>query len=337
MQPYSPLTGFTARPARTSDDALLAALWTRCDQDAGLSSTYDAATLHTLFTTPGFEAATSSQIVFDAAGNCVASASVWDFDEVPALIPLRVPIRRHLLRSALADSLITWSVERSKQALARCPEDIDVVLVIWARQGYAEREALLEKHGFTVTRTFYTMRIHMTEPPAVPPLPTGFTLRAWRYPEELLPFCATMQAAFQDHWGNTSISVEQVAEEFDHEIRTSPGFDHSLVYVVVDEATGTLAGTMVCKNETSYDTTVSHVDDVGVLRDYRGMGIATAMLRHAFAEFWRRGRPTVALNVDATNLTGALRLYERAGMAVYNVNRGWQYLLQKGTRSIINQ
>ena len=41
-----------------------------------------------------------------------------------------------------------------------------------------------------------------------------------------------------------------------------------------------------------------------------------ALLLHTFGEFYRRGQPTVVLGVDAQNLTGALRLYERAGMHV---------------------
>jgi ribosomal protein S18 acetylase RimI-like enzyme len=40
------------------------------------------------------------------------------------------------------------------------------------------------------------------------------------------------------------------------------------------------------------------------------------LLRASFAEFGRRGIPRVRLNVDSDNLTGAVSLYERAGMRV---------------------
>ena len=36
------------------------------------------------------------------------------------------------------------------------------------------------------------------------------------------------------------------------------------------------------------------------------------------AIFYRRGKPRVGLMVDSDRLTGATRLYERAGMRVYN-------------------
>jgi ribosomal protein S18 acetylase RimI-like enzyme len=41
-----------------------------------------------------------------------------------------------------------------------------------------------------------------------------------------------------------------------------------------------------------------------------------ALLQHSFAEFYQRGWRHAGLDVDASNLTGALKLYERAGMHV---------------------
>jgi ribosomal protein S18 acetylase RimI-like enzyme len=44
------------------------------------------------------------------------------------------------------------------------------------------------------------------------------------------------------------------------------------------------------------------------------------MLRIAFAEFRRRGLKGAGLGVDVQNETGALRIYERAGMSVMRHN-----------------
>jgi ribosomal protein S18 acetylase RimI-like enzyme len=46
------------------------------------------------------------------------------------------------------------------------------------------------------------------------------------------------------------------------------------------------------------------------------MGLGLALLRHSFDEFYRRGKRKGGLGVDAGSLTGATRLYERAGMRV---------------------
>jgi ribosomal protein S18 acetylase RimI-like enzyme len=42
--------------------------------------------------------------------------------------------------------------------------------------------------------------------------------------------------------------------------------------------------------------------------------VGAALLADAFWRFWERGERNVGLGVDATNDTGAFRLYERAGM-----------------------
>jgi ribosomal protein S18 acetylase RimI-like enzyme len=58
------------------------------------------------------------------------------------------------------------------------------------------------------------------------------------------------------------------------------------------------------------------IDMLGVLEPWRGRGVGTFLLHHAFADLARRGFTSVRLNVDAANATGATRLYERGGMRV---------------------
>ena len=41
-----------------------------------------------------------------------------------------------------------------------------------------------------------------------------------------------------------------------------------------------------------------------------------ALLRHAFGKFYRRGTRKVSQMVDSDSLTGAVKLFERAGMRV---------------------
>ena len=56
------------------------------------------------------------------------------------------------------------------------------------------------------------------------------------------------------------------------------------------------------------------IEVLGVCRSWRRQGIALALLHHCFREFQARGQKRVGLGVDAASLTGATRLYEKAGM-----------------------
>ena len=55
---------------------------------------------------------------------------------------------------------------------------------------------------------------------------------------------------------------------------------------------------------------------LGVHRSWRHKGLGMALLLHTFATFMQRDISTISLSVDTQSLTGANRLYERAGMSV---------------------
>ena len=56
---------------------------------------------------------------------------------------------------------------------------------------------------------------------------------------------------------------------------------------------------------------------LGVRRAWRRQGLGEALLLRSFAAFRQRGLTRGTLGVDASSVTGATRLYERAGMRVY--------------------
>jgi ribosomal protein S18 acetylase RimI-like enzyme len=75
-----------------------------------------------------------------------------------------------------------------------------------------------------------------------------------------------------------------------------------------------VVGVSLCQPKTAEDPDMGYVMSLGVRRPWRRQGVALALLHHSFDEFYRRDKFKVALDVDAESLTGATRLYERAGM-----------------------
>jgi ribosomal protein S18 acetylase RimI-like enzyme len=64
------------------------------------------------------------------------------------------------------------------------------------------------------------------------------------------------------------------------------------------------------------DPDLGYVNTLGVVRPWRRRGVALALLHHSFRELAERGKRRVALGVDGSSLTGAVRLYEKAGMHI---------------------
>jgi len=75
---------------------------------------------------------------------------------------------------------------------------------------------------------------------------------------------------------------------------------------------------------------VQYVRSLGVQRGWRRRRLGLAMLQLAFGEFLRRGKARVTLDVDAESLTGATRLYERAGMHILWQKTAFELVLREG-------
>ena len=66
-----------------------------------------------------------------------------------------------------------------------------------------------------------------------------------------------------------------------------------------------------------------YVSDLGVRPARRGGGLGFALLTTVLAALAARELPTATLDTDADNLTGALRLYRKAGMTATPLATEW--------------
>jgi len=170
-------------------------------------------------------------------------------------------------------------------------------------------KTLFENEGYTMTRTFLRMVIAMETPPPAPQWPDGISVRTLRNrQDDLYTAYAANEEAFQDHWGHLPITFDK----WQHWVEEDPDFDPTLWFLAMDG--DEVAGTCFCRSHLPGEPDMGWVDDLGVRRPWRRRGIALALLLHASGEFWRRGQRQIGLGVDATSLTGATRLYEKAGM-----------------------
>ena len=159
---------------------------------------------------------------------------------------------------------------------------------------------LLEARGYRYLRSSYRMVIDLDCPPPALEWPAGFELDTLRPGEERV-LHATMEEAFADHWDFHPMSFEEWS--------AGPKLDSSLCFLVRDG--DEIAAAEVCQQERFG---MGWIRALGVRPPWRRRGLGRALLLHAFGELYARGQRRVGLGVDAENTTGAVRLYERAGM-----------------------
>ena len=165
--------------------------------------------------------------------------------------------------------------------------------------------AFLEANGFAHVRNFYTMALALpSDRPAV--LPEGIEIRPFRTGIDEHTLYENHEATFADHWG----FVPESYATFVGEWYGSSDWVPELAYLAWagDEVVGHAAALEFA--------TRGYIGSLGVLREWRGRGIAQALLHRTFADLAARRHPEVTLGVDASSPTGAVALYEKLGMRV---------------------
>ncbi len=171
---------------------------------------------------------------------------------------------------------------------------------------HADWKTRLENAGFEWKRHDYVMEISMEAPPPAPVLPDGFVIRSFEKGIDEHAAYETIESAFRDHRGHHDSSYEEWSRGyFEH-----PEWSPEMSTIVTNNAE-IVAAAMV------FDyPNLTWVRQLGVRREWRKQGLGLAILHRIFSNAYARGTLKVGLGVDAESLTGATRLYERAGMHI---------------------
>src|SRR5215203_1185110 len=244
-------------------------------------------------TRPATDPALDSWLAKD--GDVIGFAQVW---AEPADVVCYVRVDPEHRGEGIATALLERAEQRAG-ALSAEPQHA----TSWPKDEAAA--PFLEAQGFEPIRYLSLMTIDLDQPPAAPHWPTGVRIRALAEGADLRPVWEAQQSIFAE--------TPQSFDEWLHEYTGAGGLDPTLWFVA--EADDGWAGFALCVPELAEDPQAGYVNELGVRADRRGQGLGLALLRQTFVEFHRRGRRRVSLHVDADNLTGAVRLYTRAGMS----------------------
>lgn len=195
-------------------------------------------------------------------------------------------------------------------------------LRVHMEEQHRHQAELFARSGFVVVRYYNEMH----RPLNAPPLPafdldSGLELVGIG-PHLYEPVREAHNDAFRDHWGSEPRDEESWADTVN-----DPLARPDLSAVVLDRATGRVAGYQLATHDphiaVSRGFTEGYTDLLGVRREYRGRGIASALLADAMRRFAAAGLDKASLDVDSENPTGALALYTKMGYTVVNRSMAW--------------
>ncbi len=305
---------FTSRPATMDDVKAVVDLLNACSIEQIGRPRTEAHKIRSDWQAPIFNLETDTLVVLAADGKLVGHAALWD-SEPHVRIYVAGDVHPEYKGQGVGTALCQWAVKRGRRAIPKAPEGTRVVLVQATLSTDEAAQELLRKQGYQLVRHSFHMLIEMDDLPPEPVVPEGITIRPFVRDLDMRALVLADRDAFQDHWGYVEHPFEENYQEWVHWIDNNPDHDPSLWFLAADGEG--IAGMSLCCPKTVEDPGMGWVDSLGVRRPWRRRGLALALLHHSFAEFYRRGKRKVGLEVDAQSLTGATRLYEKAGMHVY--------------------
>ena len=308
--------GFTVRGARLEDVEASFEMYNLWAQKViGEDEISDAEAIRNEWISPGFDPAEDIRLVFAPDGTLVGYIEVWTTAKPPVHPWVWGRVHPDYSDLGIGTWMLTWAEERATRALTEIPDDLRFGPRIGIYAQAKESQNLFKDFGYHYIRSSYRMLIEMDAPPPVPVWPGGLTIRSYNPESDAEAVFRADQDIFRDHFGFVEEPFEEGFKRFKHHMTEYDGFDPSLWWLAFEG--DQLAGICLCRPHSYDDPEVGHVSSLGVRRPWRTRGLGLAFLQQAFGEFYRRGKRKVGLGVDAENLTGALRLYKKAGMHVH--------------------
>ena len=288
----------TLRPPREDEFDAMLELMNAHQLAAFGEADYTADDLRTWLTTP-YVVVDRDLRVLERDGRLVGYADADPTREDPPLWWCDVKVHPDVDAGPVLAELAAWLDERARAGRLR----------VWTSDTDRRIVAAFSGLGFEPVRHSYRMEIDLTGAEREPAWPDGISFRTVTGDDH-----RPVHAAAVEVWQDTNDPLDETFEEWAHWHVERDSYDPSLWFLAFDG--DELAAFSLCRQDPS-DPKAGYVAMLGVRRPWRRQGLGEALLLHSFAEFRRHGYTRGTLGVDASSVTGATRLYERAGMSVY--------------------
>lgn len=186
----------------------------------------------------------------------------------------------------------------------------------WASDYQSEWKNVLEKMNYQVARRFNNMLYHLGEAPSQP-LPAGLEIRP------VLP--EHMHQVWEAQREFNAGLFENVAEDWLEEKYpawlANPENQPAFWQAAWDG--DRLAGMMLARLDEAaapHPGKHGHTEHIYMRPQWRGRGLASALIAHSLQLLKAQGATEVELGVDAENESAAFRLYERLGYRTFSVD-----------------
>lgn len=214
-------------------------------------------------------------------------------------------------RQGVGSQLMHWAMQRAEEQLRSSGRSLPRYIRTDRLDHVEGAHALYRSMGMTPVRYHEELLRSLDDlPPVV--VPDGARIVPWPA-ERTDELRAVKNEAFADHWGSTPTSVEhwrQLTEgSFSRLDLSSAVLDHD------DRIVALCLVTRFPEDDELLGRRDAWIDKLATARDWRGRGLASALVAHSLHLFHHDGLTHASIGVDADNPTGAARLYKALGFS----------------------
>ncbi|MCE9621840.1 MAG: GNAT family N-acetyltransferase [Actinomycetia bacterium] len=211
--------------------------------------------------------------------------------------------------NGIGRTLMAWGVECGTALLRSSTNEFPKYLRVELHESSVDARHLFERLGFRDVRKFEELLRPLTKLPPVQE-PVGVRIVAWPgdRDEEIRD---VKNKAFADHWGSTPTPANKW-KTWVHGFGSFP----EQSFIAVDEANHVVAYSLNHRYPAD-DEILGRRDgwimNLGTLPEWRGRGVASALIVRSLHAFAAAGLTHASIGVDSDSLTGAVRLYKSLG------------------------
>ena len=210
---------------------------------------------------------------------------------------------------SIGRTLMTWAIDRGSAQLRSSSNTLPKYLRVDVDEAVVPAARLFDRLGFRKVRQFEELLRPLTDLPAITE-PDGVRIEPWPNgrDDEILQ---VKNKAFADHWGSTPTAQHT----WDSMVRGFGSYAERS-FVALDDHDRVVAYSL--NHRTPADDELlgrrdGWIHSLGTLPEWRGRGLASALIAHSLHAFVAAGLTHASIGVDSDSLTGAIRLYKTLG------------------------
>lgn len=212
-------------------------------------------------------------------------------------------------RQGIGTALMEWGMARAEEQLRSSGRSLPRYIRTDRYDHIRGAHVLFERMGMRPVRYMEELLRPLTD---LPPIPVVDGVRILPWPDDRdEEIREEKNIAFADHWGSTPTTPAHWQQ-----MVRGHGARPDLSFIAVDAEDRVVAH---CINHRFADDdellgrSDGWIDNLGTLREWRGRGVASALVAHSLHAFAAAGLTHASIGVDSENPSGAARLYRALG------------------------